>query len=75
MYREFPGRDHFLIAEPGWQEVAGFIDGDVGPGSVRCSRQNRLLSFFPLFPHTPKECDIRSSFEPCFLHHDTAASF
>jgi len=27
MYRVFPGRDHFLIAEPGWQEVAAYIDG------------------------------------------------
>ncbi|NPU83385.1 MAG: alpha/beta hydrolase [Syntrophaceae bacterium] len=30
MYREFPGRDHFIIAEPGWQEVAAYIDGWMG---------------------------------------------
>jgi len=26
-YVEFPRHSHFLIAEPGWEEVAGFIDG------------------------------------------------
>lgn len=25
-YREFPGRSHLLIAEEGWEEVAGFIE-------------------------------------------------
>jgi len=25
-YLEFPGRDHFLIAEPGWEEVAGLVE-------------------------------------------------
>ena len=24
-YREFPGRSHWIIAQPGWQEVAGYI--------------------------------------------------
>jgi pimeloyl-ACP methyl ester carboxylesterase len=24
-FREFPGRDHFIIGEEGWEEVAGFI--------------------------------------------------
>lgn len=23
-YAEFPGRSHFTIAEPGWQDVAGY---------------------------------------------------
>jgi len=26
-FKEFPGRDHFIIAEPGWQEVADFVLG------------------------------------------------
>jgi pimeloyl-ACP methyl ester carboxylesterase len=26
-FREFPGRDHLLIAEPGWQELADYILG------------------------------------------------
>ena len=25
-FREFPGRDHFVIGEPGWEEVADFVD-------------------------------------------------
>jgi hypothetical protein len=25
-YREFQGRTHWIIAEPGWEEVAAFVD-------------------------------------------------
>lgn len=24
-FREFPGRSHWIIAQDGWQEVAGFV--------------------------------------------------
>jgi hypothetical protein len=24
-FREFPGRSHWIIAQPGWEEVAGFV--------------------------------------------------
>jgi hypothetical protein len=24
-FREFPGRSHWIIAQPGWQEVAAYI--------------------------------------------------
>ena len=26
-FKEFPGRDHFICGEPGWQEVASYVDG------------------------------------------------
>ena len=26
-FKEFPGRDHFICGEPGWEEVAAYIDG------------------------------------------------
>jgi pimeloyl-ACP methyl ester carboxylesterase len=26
-FKEFPGRGHFICGEPGWQEVAAYIDG------------------------------------------------
>jgi pimeloyl-ACP methyl ester carboxylesterase len=29
-FKEFPGRDHWIIASPGWQEVADFVLGWVG---------------------------------------------
>ena len=25
-YHEFPGRTHWLIAQPGWEEIAAFVD-------------------------------------------------
>ena len=38
-FREFPGRTHWIIAEPGWQEVAGAVeawlaDHALGPGAA-----------------------------------------
>lgn len=26
-FKEFPGRGHFIIGEPGWEEVASYVDG------------------------------------------------
>jgi hypothetical protein len=25
-FHEFPGRTHWLIAQPGWEEIAAFVD-------------------------------------------------
>ena len=43
-YKEFPGRTHFIIAQPGWQEVADYALAWAQDQELLVQREQRRIA-------------------------------